>query len=154
MTDTLKYLNKYRDDARDGDLWTDPDDEQTYVFVGDHWIATEPRTEEDIQGEWDFENSSLNLYHNTSAPLALFTPQPRTFVLCGSEGQELVTVNLDDGDVTFSEEYEPTESARAFWESIGAWNSPKTLNEFWEEYCEMVQIPTNEYGESQIKDRD
>ena len=59
----------------------------------------------------------LKLYHSQPI-LAEFTGD-KQFILYNDEGQDLVTVNLDNGDIMYGENYSPDEAAQMFWDSIG-----------------------------------
>lgn len=63
------------------------------------------------------DNNYLKLYDATPI-LAEFTGD-HLFILYNDEGQDLITVNLSDGDITYGENYTPDEAARMFWDSIG-----------------------------------
>lgn len=124
----LETLNKYRHDSNDGDLWTDSNSGAQYLFTGEEWVPTTARTEEDLVAETE-EMGYLKvheLYHDAPI-LAQF--MPTQFILYNNDGNTLVSISLEDGEVTFSEHYTPSEAAAAFWKSIGQYRAGETDGE-------------------------
>ena len=90
-----------------------------------------------LEGITEFKDENLTIHFQPdNKMLAQFTAD-RLFVLYGDEGQKLVTVHLENGDIEFGENYTPDEAARIFWKTIGMFNvsqAETAVDEAWSEY--------------------
>lgn len=96
-----------------------------------------------FEGTNEIKSENLTFHFQPDKMLAEFTGD-RRFVLYGDEGQNLVTVHLDTGDVEFGENYTPGEAARVFWETIGKFDKKEDVDVdvAWAEYEKTLKTST------------
>jgi len=102
----------------------------------------------------EFKDSDLIYFQNGNEMLAQFTGD-HLFILYDG-GQDMVTVNLDTGDIKFGDNYTPDKAAQLFWETIGEFKVDQDQQTAELEYANIDWIepydPTEEsyVGESAI----
>ncbi len=106
-----------------GDAWVDENTLEIKIWDGREWIVLpEPPT-----SPTQFGDDNLVISESPGDELTLIAggvENFKTFEIAATdmciyyEGKTLVTINLKTGDVEFDEDYNPTEAAKIFWESI------------------------------------
>lgn len=114
----MKNLEK-GDIAMDLDL----DTLELQTWNGTEWIVTEPTTLEEAVNE----TPPLEVYHAISR-----MELANVFSIYGDDGNMLVQMDLETGEVEFGENFTHEESIRTFWKYIGA-AKDMDIDEVWEE---------------------
>jgi hypothetical protein len=59
----------------------------------------------------------------TNGPFAIGSIAPKWLTIHGSGSEPLVSINLEDGSMSFGPSYEPKEAARVFWDAMLQWKA-------------------------------
>jgi len=113
-----------------GDCWLDTEETQEILtWTGEKWIVMSSyEDKEQLFGDNDtvlagdgeltlipggVETLRLSSFNDTG----LTDPGPNNMCIF-NDGKTIVTIDLKTGDIEFDEDYNPTEAAKIFWESI------------------------------------
>ena len=138
--EVILMLNTYNKDVDKGTTWVEHE-EVLAVHNGEEWVKSEPITLTDLE-DVDFMDPSIPLeedqilMYDGSHPILTLEVQdytglkagegltfqkvepPTTFCIYNPNGDMMVNIDIETGNIEFGETYEFDEAARIFWEGV------------------------------------